>query len=113
MDAFGSVKSGGFDFIVGNPPYVSATRISDSYKRALRLRFATASGRLDLYTVFIERSLSLLSKGGRLALITPDKFLISQTARALRGFIIARSSVRTIAQFRSHKVFRNAATVPV
>jgi adenine-specific DNA-methyltransferase len=112
VDALSPVTGGGFDFIVGNPPYVSATRIGDSYKRALRRRFATASGRLDLYTVFIERSLVLLSKGGRLALITPDKFLISQTARALRGFIISRSSVRTIAQFQSHKVFRHAATVP-
>jgi hypothetical protein len=112
VDALGPAMSGGFDYIVGNPPYVSATRIGAAYKRALRLRFKTAGGRLDLYTVFIERSLALLSTGGRLALITPDKFLISQTARALRSFIVERSAVRTIAQFQSHKVFHDAATVP-
>jgi methylase of polypeptide subunit release factors len=112
VDALSPARTGGFDYIVGNPPYVSATRISASYKRALRRRFATAGGRLDLYTVFIERSLALLGKGGRLALITPDKFLISQTAKALRRFIVAQSAVRTIAQFQSHKVFHDAATVP-
>ena len=106
------MTKGGFTFIVGNPPYVSATRISAAYKKSLRRGFITATGRLDLYTVFIERSLLLLSPRGRLSMITPDKFLTSQTARPLRDFILARSSVRSIAQFRSHKVFPDAATVP-
>jgi hypothetical protein len=99
-------------FVVGNPPYVSATRITSSYKMDLRSRFHSAGGRLDLYTVFIERALMLLAEGGRLALVTPDKFLVSQSARGLRGFVLQASAVRSIAKFRSHKVFEDAATVP-
>ncbi len=99
-------------FVVGNPPYVSATRITSSYKMELRSRFHSAGGRLDLYTVFIERALTLLADGGRLALVTPDKFLVSQSARGLRGLILQTSAVRSIARFRSHKVFEDAATVP-
>jgi hypothetical protein len=103
---------GGFDFIVGNPPYVSATRIDAERKVDLRDRFATATGRLDLYMLFIERAVKLLGRCGRLALITPDKFLISQSARGLRGFLLESACVRSIARFRSHKVFAKAATVP-
>jgi hypothetical protein len=103
---------GGFGFIVGNPPYVSATRLDDAYKTRLRASLESASGRLDLYTLFIERSLSLLRKGGRLAFITPDKFLVSQSARSLRSVIEREATVRSIARFPSHKVFEDAATVP-
>jgi methylase of polypeptide subunit release factors len=102
----------GFAYVVGNPPYVSATRISAQYKERIRTEFETAGGRLDLYTVFLERSLTLLALGGRLAMVTPDKYLASQSARALRAFILKHGALRTIARFRSHKVFEGAATVP-
>lgn len=102
----------GFAYVVGNPPYVSATRISADYKARIRAGFKTAGGRLDLYTVFLERSLTLLRLGGRLAMVTPDKYLASQSARDLRGFILEHGAVRTIARFRSHRVFDGAATVP-
>lgn len=67
------------DFIVGNPPYVATTRISSVYKEQLRQRFRTASGRLDLYTLFMERSLELLDDGGRMTFITPNKFLVRRS----------------------------------
>ncbi|HQN06083.1 MAG TPA: TaqI-like C-terminal specificity domain-containing protein [Thermoanaerobaculia bacterium] len=100
------------DFIVGNPPYVSATRIPESYKRALRARFSTAVGRFDLYTLFMERAIDLLRDGGRLAFITPDKFLSSRSAGPFRALVRERAGVLSIARFGSHKVFADAATVP-
>jgi Eco57I restriction-modification methylase/restriction endonuclease TaqI-like protein len=105
-------KVGGFEYIIGNPPYVSTTRLSGLYKRALRLQFETSDGRLDLYTLFMERSIWLLSSGGRLVFITPDKFLISKTSSSLRSHLLTETRIRSIARFRSHRVFENAATVP-
>ena len=102
----------GFRFIVGNPPYVTTTRLDAHYKDRLRGSFETAAGRLDLYAVFMERALGLLAPGGRLALLTPDKFLVSQSARGLRALLLHKNAIRTIARFRSHKVFADAATVP-
>jgi adenine-specific DNA-methyltransferase len=102
----------GFAFVVGNPPYVSATRLPARYKEGLRRLFKTSSGRLDLYTAFMEHGLALLAPGGRLAFITPDKFLNSQTSAALRGHLLAHATLRVIARFDSHKVFDEAATVP-
>ncbi len=112
VEALPVVRARALRFVVGNPPYAPATRITSSYKMELRSRFHSARGRLDLYTVFIERALLLLADGGSLALVTPDKFLASQSARGLRAFILQTSAVRSIARFRSHKVFEDAATVP-
>jgi adenine-specific DNA-methyltransferase len=78
----------------------------------LRERFSTASGRIDLYGLFIERAVGLLPKGGVLAFIVPDKFLQSHTARPLRSLLLRNGCPRSIARFDSHKVFDDAATVP-
>jgi adenine-specific DNA-methyltransferase len=101
-----------FSAVVGNPPYVAATRLSAAAKDALRRQFETASGRIDLYILFFERGISLLHPGGRLAYVTPDKFLSSQSARPLRRLLRERGAVRTLARFNSHKIFHGAATVP-
>lgn len=104
--------SASFDFVVGNPPYVSNTRIPVAARERLRSTFESAVGRLDLYTLFMERGLELLRPGGRLAFITPNKFLANLTSRPLRRLILRESVVHCVANFRSHKVFEDAATVP-
>lgn len=106
------LRRDGFAFIVGNPPYVPTTRLPAHYKNQLRAFFSTAVGRVDLYTLFFERALPLLRDDGVLAFISPDKFLISETSRRFRRFLVSAGSLRTIARFRSHKVFPNAAVVP-
>ncbi|MCW8139464.1 MAG: Eco57I restriction-modification methylase domain-containing protein, partial [Planctomycetota bacterium] len=98
--------------VVGNPPYVAATRLALEDKRTLRAQFRTAFGRLDLYTLFLERSVSLLEPNGTLAFVTPDKFLMTRTSEPLRELLLEAGQVRRVARFRSHKVFEDAATVP-
>jgi hypothetical protein len=102
----------GFAFVVGNPPYVSAERITAGHKEKLRKTFLTARGRMDFYTLFIERSLRLLAAHGRLAFVTPDKYLASQTSEPLRRLLLNEGAIRLVARFRSHKIFEDAATVP-
>ncbi len=101
-----------FDFIVGNPPYVTTTRLTSEEKELLRQSFTTARGRIDLYSLFFERGLELLKQEGALAFITPDKFLTSESAAPLRKLIATYGTVRSVARFRSHRVFDGAATVP-
>ena len=113
------VRSGGrlsilppFGLVVGNPPYVATTRLDDAAKTQYRRVFRTASGRIDLYILFFERGVALLRFGGRLAFITPDKFLTTQSARPLRRLLREEGAVIRLARFDSHRVFRAAATVP-
>lgn len=73
-----------FDYIIGNPPYVPITEISEEKKKKYRDQFETAKGRFDLYLLFFERGLNLLNEGGKLAFITPEKFEYTETAGTLR-----------------------------
>jgi adenine-specific DNA-methyltransferase len=106
------MRAGGFAYVVGNPPYVSTTRLPTNYKSQLRTLFSTAVGRVDLYTLFFERALQLLRADGILSFITPDKFLVSETSRYLRTYLTKHGSLRRVATFHSHKVFPDAAVVP-
>ena len=76
-----------FDYVIGNPPYVSITSLSQSEKAAFRRDFVTARGRFDLYLLFFEQALKLLTPGGRLVFITPEKFLYVKTANRCAGFL--------------------------
>lgn len=109
---FGEPSKEVFDLIVGNPPYVTTSRLSSHEKKALRGRFATAHGRIDLYAMFFERSLEILGPSGTLAFITPDKFFTSESARPLRKILLENAALERVARFRSHRVFRDVATVP-
>lgn len=85
-----------FDFILGNPPYVSITEMSEVEKAVFRAAYQTARGRFDLYLLFFEQALSQLRSGGRLVYLTPEKFLYVKAAEPLRR-VLAGLAVREIA----------------
>ncbi len=78
-----------FDFVIGNPPYVSIADLTEAEKAKYRERFLTAAGRFDLYLLFFERSLQVLAPGGHLLFITPEKFLYVSSAAPLRRLLAA------------------------
>ncbi|MEW6754121.1 MAG: class I SAM-dependent methyltransferase [Candidatus Latescibacterota bacterium] len=100
----------GFDYVVGNPPYVAITGLSESEKASYRARYATARGRFDLYMLFFEQALRSLSPGGRLVFITPEKYLYVETAGPLRG-LLARRHVEEI-RLVSEDTFGPLVTYP-
>jgi SAM-dependent methyltransferase len=79
-----------YDFVVGNPPYVPITALSENEKAEYRARYATARGRFDLYLLFFEKALRSLARGGRLVFITPEKYLYVETAGPLRNLLSRR-----------------------
>jgi SAM-dependent methyltransferase len=76
-----------YNFIVGNPPYVAITALSEVEKRRYRARYTAARGRFDLYLLFFEEALRSLAPGGRLVFITPEKYLYVETAGSLRDLL--------------------------
>lgn len=76
-----------YDFIVGNPPYVPITQLSEREKAAYRPRYRTAKMRFDLYMLFFEEALTHLKEDGRLVFITPEKFIYVDTAAPLRTLL--------------------------
>jgi len=103
-------STGTFDYVVGNPPYVSILSLSEREKAAFRDEFSTARGRFDLYLLFFEQSLRLLKPGGRLVFITPEKFLYVKTAAQLRT-LLAKLDVREIL-FAKNETFGKLVTYP-
>jgi hypothetical protein len=79
-----------FDYIVGNPPYVSILHLNEDEKAEYRTRYKTAAGRFDLYMLFFEQALRQLDDGGRLVFITPEKYLYVNTAQSLRLLLAGR-----------------------
>ena len=79
-----------YDYIVGNPPYVPITGLSEAEKARYRARYVTARGRFDLYLLFFEEALRRLVPGGRLVFITPEKYLYVETAGPLRELLAHR-----------------------
>lgn len=77
----------GFDFVVGNPPYVRQERIPDALLAIYRERFATFYDRADLYIPFIERSLRLLAPGGHFAFICSDRWTKNRYGGPLRKMV--------------------------
>ncbi|MGH8581740.1 MAG: Eco57I restriction-modification methylase domain-containing protein [Gammaproteobacteria bacterium] len=79
--------STGYDYIIGNPPYVPITALSETEKVRYRARYATARGRFDLYLLFFEEAFRRLAPRGRLVFITPEKYLYVETAGPLRELL--------------------------
>lgn len=82
------MSNGGFDVIVGNPPFVdseSMTKNQQKEREWLSSHYETTKGNWDLYIPFLERSFSLLNQSGILAFITPDKWLSKPFGHALRN----------------------------
>lgn len=99
-----------YDYIIGNPPYVAITGLSESEKTRYRAKYTTASGRFDLYLLFFEQALGNLAPSGRLVFVTPEKYLYVDTAGPLRQ-LLAQFHVQTI-DFISEDTFRGLVTYP-
>lgn len=74
----------GFDFVVGNPPYVRQERIPSELLQEYRRRFSTLYDRADLYVPFFERSLDLLAVAGTLGFICANRWLKNRYGGPLR-----------------------------
>ena len=101
---------GGFDAVIGNPPYVRQEHLA-AHKPALR-RFASYDGAADLYVYFIELAHQLARPGGRFCLITPNKWLTAAYARALRSHLAAQHSVEGVVDLGRTALFGDADAFP-
>ncbi len=108
---------GGFDIVIGNPPYISAIEysklVSEEEKQLLCKSFKAAKGAWDLYVLFFERGIQLLKNGGTLAFITPNKYLSATYGKALRSLFIENINLRNIVDLSRISVFETASVYPI
>jgi hypothetical protein len=110
---------GGFDIVLGNPPYVklqnlmkvdpdvvgylTAERGRDTYQSA-------RTGNFDLYLPFIEKGLRLLAPGGRMAYIAPSLWAVNQYGEGLRRLVRRGRHLDRWLDFKSHQIFEDVIT---
>jgi len=108
----GIMGAGGFDVIVGNPPYVNARTIPEADKAYLRQHFPHLHGAFDLYVAFLLRGQQLVREHGRYGWIVPNKFLVADYARRAREFL-AEDSLTKVIDVSSLGVFSRVGVYPV
>jgi len=109
--------SGGFDAIIGNPPYVRIQHMVKYlaeeikfYQHVVAGYTVAQSDTFDKYYLFIQRAVQLLRPSGRLGYIVPNKFFIVKGGRALRRFITGSSELAKIIHFGVTQVFPQRST---
>jgi len=106
-------QKGGFDVVIGNPPYVNQERIAQNYKDSLKEEFPYLfKGKTDLYTYFYGKGINLLHNSGLLAFISSNKWFRSNYGSKLREHIPQVCQIHSITDFGELPVF-DAATFPM
>ena len=102
---------GGFDVVIGNPPYLRIQGIQENKdKDAIfyEQNYKSAIGRYDLYVLFMEKSFSLIKENGIVSFILPHKFLNAEFGQGIRQFIYDNKALKSILHFGSSQVFADA-----
>jgi len=99
---------GGFDAVIGNPPYVRQESLAE-LKPYLQAHYTTSHGVADLYVYFIEKGVSLLKQGGVYGVIVANKWMRAGYGEPLRCWM-KRQRIEEIVDFTDMPIFRNATT---
>lgn len=104
----------GFDFVVGNPPYLEAKKMNKKTKELCTETCPDiASGAFDLFVCFIDKGLRLLNKNGQFGYIFPNKFLIANYARKMREALLNNYTIKEIIDVSECEVFENVSVYPI
>jgi hypothetical protein len=106
VEFYGILKRGGFDVIIGNPPYVEYTKIKQVYT----LHHYDTEGCKNLYAFVAERSMNLLSTDGSFGFIVPISLVCTQRMQTLQNVISNKSRMIWFSNFaeRPGKLFVGA-----
>ena len=102
---------GGFDVVIGNPPYVFGGNegISEAEKVFFKKDYETGNGKVNLFTLFIEKAYLILKASGEFSFIIPNTFLRVTTYHESRKYFIDKFTFRELADL-GVDVFENAVT---
>ena len=106
----GIMNRGGFDVVVGNPPYVRQELLTEQ-KEYFKTHYHVYQGTADLYAYFIEKGVSLLSSEGLFSIIVANKWMRANYGKTLRQWLKTKR-IKEIVDFGDLSVFKSATTYP-
>lgn len=114
---FGQVlETGGFDAVVGNPPYIEVKRYKEwmpsqyRYFKESGVFETTAEGKTDIAMPFMEQGLKLLNKNGRLGYIIQNRFFKTDYGEIVRAWLKRNKAISEIEDFRDLQIFQDRTT---
>ncbi|MCG8762354.1 N-6 DNA methylase [Tenacibaculum finnmarkense] len=111
-------ENGGFDVIIGNPPYVST---KDMHRHGMQNQIeywnktysSTKSGNYDIFIPFIEKGMELLKKDNSLSFIIPNKFLSAKYSTSILNLIRKNYVFLEVVDYSNVNVFKEASVYPI
>lgn len=104
--------AGGFDAVVGNPPYVRADHLL-AFKQHFAEHYRAFHGSADLYVYFVEQGFRVLRPGGRLSFVVTNKWLKAEYAEPLRRYLSDSAWVEQLVDLgHARQVFPEADVFP-
>jgi len=97
---------GGFDVVIGNPPWVDIKGHPQELVKYYFNKFSTTENRINLYAIFIEHGLKILSRNGILGFIVPNSILYQSSYEKCRKLILNEFSIDSIVRLPDN-VFQN------
>jgi hypothetical protein len=96
---FGKSLAGGFDIVIGNPPYGAV--LTELAKAAVGRAFKHQDYQLDTYLLFVERGIQLLRRNGIQSFIIPNTWLPSLMLKSIRKFVVGSTTLVSLADIRT------------
>jgi len=106
------MDGGGFDIIVGNPPYIRNTELPIKDKEFFTEKYSSTHKQYDIYILFFEQSIKLLKDRGYLGFITSNKFLVSDYGMKIRELMLDKCKIIQILDVSNISIFKDAMTYP-
>ena len=104
--------NGGFDVIIGNPPYVRRTQLNEELKKNIEKKYNSAYKQYDLYILFNELAIIISKKFGITGFIQPNKFLSSEYGYKIKSLLKQNTKIISIYDVSLDKVFSDASVYP-
>ena len=100
-------EKGGFDVVIGNPPYVQLQNMAEMSNEYAKCGYETYNKSADLYCLFTEKGYTLLKPGGLQSFIMPNKWMLVSYGKELRSFM-AKTNLQQILNFGDIQFFNDA-----
>jgi adenine-specific DNA-methyltransferase len=109
MDALDYRTTTGFDYVVGNPPYISVHDMPGQMREKIK-PYRHSTGTSDLYIIFFEVGMHMLNPTGKLGYITPNSWLRNSSQKSFRSHLVEDRHLFKIVNFNAGKVFTGVGT---
>ena len=112
QEEINAIKNKKFDFVVGNPPYIRVQFIDERAKKYYKQNYHSATGKFDIFVLFIESGLNWLKPSGKLGFITSNRYIQANYGKRIRKYILDNSRILTYIDFGDSGVFKDVTNYP-